>query len=213
MSWRGAVLLAVLLASGCGRLGFGSDVERDAATGPDAETFAELCARDGVTLCETFEGDTAATWDFAGSPLPVVTTDQSHGAGHSMLSVAGPGGQSSYLGNGASALIPSPHFYARAWIYLPTADTIGHVNLVTLDSDMGGYSLVVELGANGTAKGTVDIGGDHEKSVEKTGDTTLPKPLKYVYLGASYSGPNQAAQMRVYLDDFLIGRDPVGCYP
>ncbi|HEY4060031.1 MAG TPA: hypothetical protein VGM39_25625 [Kofleriaceae bacterium] len=255
MSWRCAVL-ALLVASACGRVDFGSPLDGGVAPDavPDGTTFDDICKRDGVTVCETFEGNTATNWDFTGAPLPVVTPTLSYGTGHSLLSVGGAQMQSSYLTSRLIDPIPTPSFYSRAWVYLPSADTIGHVNLITLDSDMGGYSLVaidddpgtgpepvielytdakigpmdigtaprdrwfcVELQVdladpNGHVKGTVDSGGPMERSTQNSGRTTLP-PLKYLYLGASFSGPNQAADLHVYIDDFLLGRDPVGCYP
>ncbi|CAN5825223.1 hypothetical protein BH11MYX2_BH11MYX2_21400 [soil metagenome] len=145
MRLRAEIAVLLALASGCGRFGFDDPASGDG--GPQesgaADSFADLCARSSVILCEDFEGN-LDTWTARGrNALPAsATTTRPYEGMHSLESVVGAPNDESYFTLESPEVDAAVDLYVRMWVYLPKDEKVGHVNLLTLQSQGPGFSLV-----------------------------------------------------------------------
>lgn len=150
-----AVVAVLVVACGCGRLGFDGNSDggvRDGAfidADPDAAAgFESLCDRPGMIFCESFEDDAnVAKWTARNrrtGSVPVISPLHPYQGNRSLLTQVMAESDESFFRRTDDRLDNTPDLYARVWVYLPgqMTDHVGHANIVTLQSPMEGFSIL-----------------------------------------------------------------------
>jgi hypothetical protein len=126
----------MLLVAACGRIGFADlqDAGPAGDTRDDADTsmLADCEAHAGALLCEDFEAG-LGRWPTQMGTTNLVTSPVYGGTGALASSIqAYP--EIAYIGMDMSALTPAATLYVRARVFVPSAFSVGHINLINIDA-------------------------------------------------------------------------------
>lgn len=139
VSYDGLVrrVAGLVLVAACGRVDFdalhdaGAAID-DGATGSDTSMLTDCEAHAGALLCEDFEAG-LGRWPTQMGTTNLVTSPVYAGTG-ALASSIQVYPQIAYIGMDMPALASETSLHVRARVFVPSASSVGHINLINLDA-------------------------------------------------------------------------------